>query len=425
MPTATMAPTRRNEPPTQDGQFGKECAGSVVDAVSHPEPDSPPRQMTIRIVQILGGFCCLWVLACGEREDGIESYRVPKDRAAPKAAAADPHAGMPAMPGSDPHAGLPAGDPHAGMPAQGQPMAPRLAGEVPADWVTAPGSAMRLASYRVTGDGGAVAEISAFALGGTGGGVLENVNRWRGQLGLDPVDQAGLEASRELLQTPVGEALVVDLQASEPVGDPTRDGRIVAAIVLRETDCWFYKMRGNAELAATHKAGFLRWVETARKLDPKDMPPPPSTPAATPPPAPAAAAGPPDGVRWQAPAEWKQLAAGRMISSKFQAGDAAVSVSRLGGDGGGELANVNRWRGQVGIEPVTLQDLEGMVETVPAGSGSISVVTLAGAEQRMIAGWTRRGDATWYFKLSGPAAAVEAEQDRFRNFLGSVEIDVK
>lgn len=383
--------------------------------------------MTIRIVQLLGGLCCLWLLACGERDDGIESYRVPKEDGSPKAAA-DPHAGMP--PGTDPHAGLPAGDPHAGMPGgSGKVVEARVRGEVPSTWTPAPGSSMRLASYRVAGDGEALAEISLITLGGDGGGVLPNVNRWRSQLGLDPLDEAGLEASSRKLATPVGEAMVVDLEATEPVADPAVDGRIIAAIVVREKDSWFYKIRGNADLVAREKDGYLRWVETAREAPPSEAAPTPHPPpTATPPPPaepPAEASGPPAGVRWQVPQGWKQTAAGRMIAARIQAGEAGVTVSRLGGDGGGELANLNRWRGQLGLDPVKQADLESVVETVNAGAGSISLVSLAGKDQSMLAGWTRRGEATWFFKMSGPPAAVEAEQERFRQFLGSVEIDAK
>ena len=42
---------------------------------------------------------------------------------------------------------------------------------------------MRQASFLVHGDNGAVADISFVSLGPAAGNVLDNVNRWLGQLG--------------------------------------------------------------------------------------------------------------------------------------------------------------------------------------------------------------------------------------------------
>ena len=52
---------------------------------------------------------------------------------------------------------------------------------------------MRLASFEVpysTGSG----DLSIMELSGSGGGLEANVNRWRGQIGLDPVSYTHLRA---------------------------------------------------------------------------------------------------------------------------------------------------------------------------------------------------------------------------------------
>ena len=226
--------------------------------------------MTVpRLVPMLG---LLLVLGACRRDGEIQTYRVPKDNGTPPPAATDPHAGM-NIPG-DPHAGLPAGatipgmpagDPHAALPRGGSVVQPSVTGEVPDHWEAAPGSSMRLASYLVKGDGEAVADISLVALSGSAGGVLDNVNRWRTQIGLEPVDQAGLDASSQKLDTPVGQAVVVDLEGSAGDGAQAKDGRIVAAIASVEGGTWFYKLRGNPDLVAREKEAFLRWIATAKR----------------------------------------------------------------------------------------------------------------------------------------------------------------
>src|SRR5207302_1076337 len=60
---------------------------------------------------------------------------------------------------------------------------------------------------------------------------------------------------------------------------------------------------------------------------------------------------------WQVPAGWKEVSSGPMLAAKFivagpDEAQAVVNVSVAGGEGGGLLANVNRWRNQLGLAPV-------------------------------------------------------------------------
>src|SRR5438874_1768038 len=52
----------------------------------------------------------------------------------------------------------------------------------PANWEPRPLSEMRQASFLVKGENGATADISLVKLGPAAGNVLDNVNRWLGQL---------------------------------------------------------------------------------------------------------------------------------------------------------------------------------------------------------------------------------------------------
>ena len=121
---------------------------------------------------------------------------------------------------------------------------------------------MRVATFAVKDENGAKADVSVVKLGGMAGGLLANVNRWRSQMGLEPVDQAGLDkliSSRDVKGTKV---IVVDMAGrSVESGNPSR---LVAAIVPRSGVTWFYKMLGNDQLVSQQKAAFIQFVESAR-----------------------------------------------------------------------------------------------------------------------------------------------------------------
>ena len=69
----------------------------------------------------------------------------------------------------------------------------------------------------------------------------------------------------------------------------------------------------------------------------------------------ATAGGP--GLTWSAPAHWKPKSGSAMRKGSYtitgEGGEADLAISAFPGDVGGELANLNRWRGQVQLPPVS------------------------------------------------------------------------
>lgn len=127
-------------------------------------------------------------------------------------------------------------------------------------------------------------------------------------------------------------------------------------------------------------------------------------------------------LSWKAPAGWQEKPASGMRRATFVVpGGAELSVISLPGDAGGELPNVNRWRGQVGLPAWGEADFKKAAVTVASPAGAFTVVDLGGKEQRMAAGMLARGGETWFFKLLGPDAAVAAALPAFKGFLGSVK----
>ena len=68
----------------------------------------------------------------------------------------------------------------------------KLIWEKPDSWIPSEGSSMRLASFAIPYSGG-TGDLSVIQLGGDGGGLKSNVNRWRGQLNLEPMSLIEIE----------------------------------------------------------------------------------------------------------------------------------------------------------------------------------------------------------------------------------------
>ena len=140
--------------------------------------------------------------------------------------------------------------------AQPPPTAPAAAGPTwakPADWAEQPRTAMRLGNF-TAGDG--QAEITLMTFPGDVGGLLANVNRWRDQSGLPPVDAAGLASATERVSVAGPPAPLV-----EAVGD--KHGSIsVDHPVGNQT--WFYKITGPSAVVTTEKGAFMGFLQSIR-----------------------------------------------------------------------------------------------------------------------------------------------------------------
>jgi len=151
------------------------------------------------------------------------------------------------------------------------------------------------------------------------------------------------------------------------------------------------------------------------------------------------------GVRWTAPATWKAEAPRPMRAATYSiplaAGDQGIAecvVNYFGpGQGGGVEANIERWRGQVlgadgkpaaakidkrtvrGI-PVTLIDSSG---TYTGMGGPMSGGSKPAASYRLIGAIVEGPGGSVFFKLTGPAKTIGAEQKTFEQLLASIQPD--
>jgi hypothetical protein len=112
----------------------------------------------------------------------------------------------------------------------------------------------------VAGKEGKQADVSVVPLPGLAGGDLDNVNRWRGQVGLKGVTQEELAR--------LAQPVTIDHQAAqlyEQAGENPGSGgksRILAAVTRREGVAWFFKMTGDDELVAQQKPAFIEFLQS-------------------------------------------------------------------------------------------------------------------------------------------------------------------
>ena len=106
---------------------------------------------------------------------------------------------------------------------------------------------------------------------------------------------------------------------------------------------------------------------------------------------------------------------------------ADVSVIPLPGLPGSDEANVNRWRGQVGLSPVSPEELKKSAESVEAGGQPAQLYDIAGQNPvsgeatRILGVIQHRPDAVWFFKMIGDADLAEQQKPAFVAFLKSVK----
>jgi hypothetical protein len=137
---------------------------------------------------------------------------------------------------------------------------------IPPNWQSLPPSQFLLAEFAITGANGAKAEVNVAEMGGEGGGLTANVNRWRRQLGLQP--------SSEILATPLdfagGTAQIVDFTGTD--SKTGQAARLVGAIVPQNGQTWFYKLMGNGPIVAQQKDAFIKFIQSAKYANGRNVP---------------------------------------------------------------------------------------------------------------------------------------------------------
>jgi hypothetical protein len=140
---------------------------------------------------------------------------------------------------------------------------PRLIYDTPAGWVEKPGSTMRDINFTIGEN--AEAECYVARLPGAGGGLLANVNRWRSQMGAEPLTEEQVAA---LPTKPLfgQQASFVAVDGSYTPGMGTTDTfenyRLLGLILSSDAGAVFVKMTGPKDLLSKNEAAFDQFTQS-------------------------------------------------------------------------------------------------------------------------------------------------------------------
>ena len=132
------------------------------------------------------------------------------------------------------------------------------------------------------------------------------------------------------------------------------------------------------------------------------------------------------GITYQLPKTWTEEEGQGMRFATIRAEGVDIIVNQFPGDVGGQLANVNRWRAQLQLPPLTEDQLPQNTKKVQTANATATVVDLAsdGNTERMLAAMIPDPTAgrTWFFKLYGPGKKVEASRAGFMDLIKSIQL---
>jgi hypothetical protein len=137
--------------------------------------------------------------------------------------------------------------------------APELTYAVPPGWEQAPASGMRLATFKISGDG-LTAEVTVISAGGDD---RSNVARWQRQLTPDASEEA-IDALMKDAERVEVNGLPVDLYFIQGKEGPEQGAFLAAIVPWQPSSKLFVKFTGPAKLAEQHRESFAMFVKSLK-----------------------------------------------------------------------------------------------------------------------------------------------------------------
>ena len=135
-----------------------------------------------------------------------------------------------------------------------------FAWQPPATWVPKALGTMRKGSFLIRSDDGSEADVSIISFPGSAGGLVENLNRWRGQLKLPPLAAEQITSATTELSSRNLKFTVVDFLGEGPSGHT----RILGAVLPFGDETYFFKLIGPDAFAEKSRPAFLDFLKTVK-----------------------------------------------------------------------------------------------------------------------------------------------------------------
>ncbi len=279
---------------------------------------------------------------------------------------------------------------------------------LPEGWSETPGSEMRFATLRIGSDEPPL-EVSVIPLplnmADSQQYVVSNIDRWRGQVGLPTM-------TAEQRQS-----------INQPAADLTSSDWEVSRAAKSERPTTLVRLRGKTpEIEQALVLGAIVMPSPTTTTTPRTISETAPRAASASPPARAPVASP---LTYDVPEGWGPGRASTFRKASFSVQDGSeavdISVSVAGGD---DLANVNRWRGEIGLPPdLTEAQLSENSQTISVDGHSGLFVELTGEEEATLGVILRRDTEQWFFKLRGSRELALRERDNFEAFVKSFRFE--
>jgi len=225
--------------------------------------------------------------------------------------------------------------------------------------------------------------------------MLQNFNRWRGQLRLSPLARSELDEFTKKIKAGDETALVVNFVGA--YSGPPAAGMMAAMGDRGALPTGHPPINGKADMGST--------------------PAPPQGPA------------PFDA---DVPADWKPGRINSFRVAAYNVGDAdgskpaEVLVTPLGPSAGDLIGNVNRWRSEINLPDATADEIKAQTKTIAVAGENADYVHVTGPEdasprEATLGVILRRPDRVWFFKMRGPVGVVEQHKEEFESYVKSVK----
>jgi hypothetical protein len=292
---------------------------------------------------------------------------------------------------------------------------------------------MRIANLRPAGH--PEAECTLVILGGDGGGLEANVNRWRReQMGLEPLAPGAVQGLPHMNLLGAEATRVALTGTYTNMGSPPRsDWGLLGAILVAERFTIFVKMTGPAALVADESSAFDAFCNSLQVQIPGQAGGGVTSPAPQSPPedpsqgigssgavVSGAARG---GFDFLLPDGWRERPPGGMRVVNLEAGNSSECyIVELPGEAGGLKDNINRWCGQVGAQALGDDSVSALPTLQCLGAACPFIELLGEGQDSALLGVLRiRPEGSLFVKMVGSRAEVLAERAGFVAFVESLE----
>ena len=255
---------------------------------------------------------------------------------------------------------------------------------LPATWTETPGNANRHATLVLSEQPRLELSVTVLAKGpgDSTKQLLDNINRWRGQLDLPHIAADDLPSRTETLKA----------------------GELTVTVI---------NIVGKASQRPAMPGGMM--PPGMGQPSPREAAPGAKQPTGN----------PKSGESsFNKPDEWAEVPPKQFQLARFTVGEgeqsAEIAISRAGGD---RAANINRWRGQVGLEPLSGEELDKTSQPFEVGSKKGELVEIIAGDKAIFGVMIPDEGQTWFIKLTGSAATAAKERARFEAFAKSLKLE--